>query len=62
MGLTDELVALDADVALLVYRAEATHGSGEQYSAFASSVYVRGGEGRRRLAFHQQTPHADAAG
>jgi hypothetical protein len=43
------------DVAMLTYRATATRGSDEKYTALVSSGYVQR-EGRWKLMFHQQTP------
>ena len=50
------VVRLTEDAALLTYKASARReGEESQYSARASSAYVRRG-GSWKLAFHQQTP------
>ena len=51
------VVRLRDTAAVLVYRAEAER-SGQSYSCYAASVYVRQDDGAWRLAFHQQTPIA----
>lgn len=48
-------VTPSADVAVLVYEAEADRGEGVPYRAQCSSTYVKVG-GMWKLALHQQTP------
>lgn len=48
-----------AEFAIVTYRADATRQSGEPYSALVSSGYVKR-DGTWKLAFHQQTPLAEA--
>ncbi|HEU4736781.1 MAG TPA: nuclear transport factor 2 family protein [Solirubrobacterales bacterium] len=50
--------ALGDDAALLTYRFRGRRGQ-DHYAATLSSAYVRDGEGRWKLAFHQQTPHPE---
>ena len=50
------VVRLRQTAAVIAYRAEARRASGEPYSTYAASVYVRADEGSWKLAFHQQTP------
>jgi hypothetical protein len=49
---------LGPDVALLTYLFRGRRGQ-DHYAATLSSAYVRDGEGRWKLAFHQQTPHPE---
>jgi hypothetical protein len=50
---------LAEDVALVTYQARAVReGEAEPYTSAASSAYVRR-DGAWKLAFHQQTPHAE---
>jgi ketosteroid isomerase-like protein len=51
---------LGPDVALLTYLFRGRRGQ-DHYAATLSSAYVRDGEGRWKLAFHQQTPHPEGS-
>jgi hypothetical protein len=55
LELSDVEVVDHRDVAVIAYQARAVRGSGDAYSTYASSVYVRSG-GAWKLALHQQTP------
>ena len=44
------------DIGILVYRATARRGEGDEYRAWMSSAYVRDADGAWRLALHQQSP------
>ena len=52
------VVRLRETAALVAYRAEARRASGEPYSTYAASAYVRSDDDSWKLAFHQQTPIA----
>lgn len=51
---------LGPDVALLTYLFRCRRGQ-DHYAATLSSTYVRDGEGRWKLAFHQQTPRPEGS-
>jgi ketosteroid isomerase-like protein len=57
--LSEVSVAEYGDAAVVAYRARGVRGTGDPYTTYASSVYVRSGS-EWKLALHQQTPIPDA--